>query len=173
MEKVYIPNLLKSFNKTQVIDINEHLFELETLTPVRGEVKVAHAGTYLNVQGRGEAIVTLTCHRCLQNYNHRLVAEPKELIWLEETASPSSLPLEQEVSLEDLVETLPVDGYFDPYRWLYEQLCLALPQQQLCEAACSGINAVSPGEEVPASSMDQRWAALMDLKQQLSDEPSS
>ena len=171
MDALYIPNLLQAPEKTRVFDIETYFPELETLTPVRGQVKVTHQGTYLEVQGSGEAIITLTCHRCLQNYNHRLSVAPKELIWLQDTHENEDLPLEREVAVEDLVETLPPNGYFHPQNWLYEQLCLALPQQQLCQADCAGIPVSSSATEV-SDDLDQRWAALMKLKGRLPDENS-
>ncbi|PSN12700.1 metal-binding protein [filamentous cyanobacterium CCP5] len=167
MRAIHIPQLLKQPGKTQVVEVGEHLEGLETLTPVRGEVRVTHQGSYLEVQGRGEAIVTLTCDRCLQNYNHRLETNSKELIWLREPLEEADYPLEREVSREDLVETLPPHGYFHPQDWIYQQLCLALPQQQLCQADCGGI-AVDGSDAV--TEVDRRWAALAQLKASLPEE---
>ncbi|ASC69271.1 hypothetical protein XM38_001980 [Halomicronema hongdechloris C2206] len=171
MDAVYIPQLVRAPNQTQVISIQEYLADLETLTPVRGDVSVSHQGNYLQVSGQAETIVTLTCHRCLQNYNHRLLVETQELIWLENSQEKVAAPLEQEVTTEDLVETLPPNGYFHPNTWLYEQLCLALPQRQLCASDCPGVSAKESSGEVPSSGLaDQRWSALAALKQQLADQ---
>lgn len=168
MRAVHIPNLLKQPEKSQVIEVGEHLEDLETLTPVRGEIKVTHHGTYLEVQGQAETIVTLTCHRCLQNYNHRLQTSPRELIWLREApAGEEDYPLEREVAAEDLVESLPPNGNFYPQDWLYQQLCLALPQQQLCQAECTGIEVSAAEAE---ALVDQRWAALARLKARLPED---
>lgn len=171
MDAVYIPNLLQAPEKTRVIEVDTYFPELGTLTPVRGEVTVTHQGNYLAIKGRGETIVTLTCDRCLRNYNQRLAIEPQELIWLQATPEGTeTYSLEQEVPLEDLVETLPPDGYFSPQTWLYEQLCLALPPQRLCDPNCAGIQAeVAPADE-PSQLIDHRWAALADLKRYLPDE---
>jgi len=162
MKSVYIPNLLQQPHKSKSIEIKEHLAGLESLTPVRGEVKVTHQGTYLEVQGNVVVIVTLSCHRCLQNYNFRLEATPQELIWLESPHRSENLPLEREVAIEDLVENLDPKGHFYPHNWLYQQLCLLLPQRQLCREDCAGIeiNASSMIE----SSVDSRWATLAELK---------
>ncbi|NEQ32647.1 MAG: DUF177 domain-containing protein [Leptolyngbya sp. SIO4C5] len=164
MEAIYIPQLTKAPDRTLTLSFREHFEELETLTPVKGELQVTHHGNFLEVQAQAEAIKTLTCHRCLQNYNHRLEVEASELVWLEETAD-EVWAVEREVPLEDLVETLSPHGYFYPSEWLYQQLCLAMPQRQLCDRACEGI-VLSPGLSEAASS-DHRWAALAALKQQL------
>lgn len=166
MEAIYIPYLTKAPEQTAVIQVQEFLPSLETLTPVRGRIKVQHHGNYLEVSAQAEAIITLTCHRCLQQYNHRLVVDTSEMIWLDEAADqPYDGPLEREVALEDLIETLPPQGYFYPSEWLYEQLCLEIPQRQICDAKCAGIQPASQeGKEQPS---DRRWASLEALKKQL------
>ena len=166
MEAIYIPWLTKAPERTEVIPIKEYLPNLETLTPVQGRLQVTHQGNYLEVSAKAETIITLTCHRCLQQYNHRLAIDTSELIWIEEAVNQPELEVtEREVTLEELVETLPPQGYFEPDKWLYEQLCLEIPPRQLCDQQCLGIPAstVSTSE----SSFDRRWAALEALKKQL------
>lgn len=167
MESIYIPQLTKAPQKTQVIQIDEFLPDLETLTPVRGRVSVAHKGSYLEVSATAETIITLNCHRCLQQFNHRLSLKTSEMIWLDESAGqPDNGPLERETAIEDLVESLPPQGYFEPDAWLYEQMCLAIPRRQLCDENCQGIQ---PSDNVVSEqTTDRRWASLADLKKQLS-----
>lgn len=165
MDAIYIPQLLTAPNKTDILEVDEVFESLETLTPVRGKVQVRHCGTYLEVSGKAETIVTLACDRCLQQYNHRVSVETTELIWLDEEAEAiEMLPLEREVALEDLSESLSPRGYFHPQEWLYEQLCLALPQRQLCSQNCGGI---APEKLSSHPKGDSRWAGLESLKEQL------
>jgi uncharacterized protein len=165
MEAIHIPGLLKRPEQTDVIQFNEFLEGLESLTSVRGRLQVTHQGNYLEVSAKAETIITLTCDRCLQQYNHRLALDASEMVWLDESADqPDSGPLERETSLEELVETLPPQGYFQPDAWLYEQLCLAMPPRQLCDQNCPGIPI---NDEGSASPKDRRWAALEALKRQL------
>jgi uncharacterized protein len=165
MEAIHIPWLLKLPEQTNEIQVNELIAGLETLTPVRGRLKVRHQGNYLEVSAQAETIITLTCHRCLQQYNHRLKLDASELVWLDESANqPDDGPLERETALEELVETLPPQGYFQPDTWLYEQLCLAIPPRQLCDQQCPGIQVT---DTESASPTDRRWEALEALKRQL------
>jgi len=166
MEAIYIPGLAKAPEQTEVIEIQEFIPGLETLTPVRGRLVVTHQGKFLDVVVQAETIVTLTCHRCLQQYNHRLSIKTSELIWLDEAANvPDTKVVERETPLDDLVEALPPGGYFQPDTWLYEQLCLALPLRQLCDNQCPGIGqSNTSGFEVAS---DRRWDALAALKRQL------
>lgn len=166
MKAIYIPQLLKAPRKTVEIQIHDVLPDLKTLTPVRGTLRVAHQQTYLEVSGQAETIVTLICHRCLQNYNYRLSLDTQELIWLEdEQMDKENLLLEREVKVEDLSETLSPRGYFQPDAWLYEQFCLLLPLQQICDSQCEGIIPSPSEDDAPT---DSRWATLEALKQQLS-----
>lgn len=165
MEPIYIPQLTKAPEQTQVIQVHDLLPGLETLTPVRGQIKVQHRDNYLEVSAQAETIITLTCNRCLQQYNHRLAINTSEIIWLDPAADePDKGSLEREIALEDLLETLPPQGYFEPSAWLYEQLCLAIPHRQLCDAACTGIQLTQAQAEKP---VDHRWSSLEALKKQL------
>jgi uncharacterized protein len=70
----------------------------------------------------------------------------------------------EEIAVDDLIETLPIRGYFQPDVWVYEQMCLALPVRQLCDHKCPGI----PLSDRSANDLsDRRWLALEALKQQL------
>jgi len=166
MKSIYIPQLLHAPEQTEVVKFNEFLPGLETLTPVQGQLQVAHRGNYLDVSARAETIITLTCDRCLQQYNHRLSATPTELIWLKDAEEPQLETSELEIAPEELVETLPQRGNFDPETWLYEQLCLAMPQRQLCEQQCPGITPAVDSDAL-TTSVDRRWAALEALKRSL------
>lgn len=166
MDPIHIPQLTKAPQQTEVIDFSEPIAGLETLTPVQGQMKVTHRGSYLDVSAQADTIVTLTCHRCLQQYNYRLSIAPSELIWLDETSDQvDPVLLDRDISTEDLIETLPPKGTFDPTTWLYEQLCLELPQRQLCDQACKGIELTQEEPVTPA--IDRRWASLETFKDQL------
>ncbi|MEB3312596.1 MAG: YceD family protein [Cyanobacteriota bacterium] len=169
METVYIPHLLQRPKKLWQIELDSHLPGLDSLTPVRGQVIVIHQHTYLEVEGEAETILTLSCDRCLQNYNHRVAIQPRELIWLRAPLDLAKQVLEQEIEVDDLVETLPPNGHFDPATWVYEQICLALPQRQICSPDCSGIS-LSPIPEIPV--IDRRWSALSQLQRQLKGQDS-
>ncbi len=163
MDAIYIPQLTRASERTEEFQVEEFLPGLETLTPVRGNVRVQHHGNYLQVSGQAEAIITCTCNRCLQQYNQRLGVDTQEIIWLETASQVEDLPLEREVAVEDLIETLPPDGYFYPSEWLYEQMCLAMPQRQLCDRNCPGII----NNSADSSNQLDRWASLEALKKQL------
>ena len=131
---------------------------------------IRHQGGFLEVTAKLETIITLSCDRCLQQYNQRLQVDQQEMIILDAAADqPIDYPLEQELAWEDLVETLSPQGHFQPEGWLYERLCLSLPSKQLCNQDCTGlIPANSTINSEPSTVIDHRWEALELLKKQLS-----
>lgn len=171
MQSIYIPHLLQQPQRTQTLYLDGNIPHLETLTPVRGEMKIRHGGTFLEVGVEAETIVTLICDRCAQQYNDRLVLNTSELIWLDKEASQNAnYPQEREVSWEDLSETLPPDGHFDIDTWLYEQFTLALPLRRLCGKDCRPPLTDPANQEIKSNlekAVDHRWSALEILKQQL------
>ena len=167
MEAIYIPHLLKAPNRRAEIIVHDRITSLDTLTPVKGKITVRHGGNFLEVASQAETITTLTCDRCLQQYNHRLAIDTSELIWLEsEIENIEDIPVEREVSLEDLSETLPPNGHFDPEVWLFEQLSLALPLRKVCGQNCPGAAETSLKDDNP---IDSRWSSLAALKEQFKD----
>jgi len=166
MELISIPNLLKKTDRTESRKFEEFISDLETLTPVRGYLQVTHHGNYLEVKGKSETIITLTCDRCLKQYNYKLAIAPKELIWLKEvTTEKEFFHIEAENSVENLVETLSPQGNFNPREWVYQQICLAVPPRKLCDKNCQGIKL--SGMNTSSSVSDSRWAALEAIKRQL------
>jgi uncharacterized protein len=167
MEAIYIPQLLKAPQHTEEISFSEFIEGLETLTPVKGKMIVSHQGTYLEVAVVAETIITLSCDRCLQNYNHRLSLNTSEMIWLDKSDKTEEyLPLEREVAVEDLSESLDSMGYFAPGSWLYEQLCLAMPVRQLCSNDCQPPSYQTGDNQVI---IDSRWSSLAALKENFSN----
>ncbi len=165
MKAIYIPQLLKSLDRKESIVVDEFIDDLETLTPIRGEVVITHCGSYLELAVLAETIVTLVCDRCLKQYNHRLRVENSELIWLDEESESHRPFLQGNLEPEDLEENISSQGYFDVEEWLYQQLCLALPMRKLCDDNCPP-PAFNSSPEQPL--MDSRWQSLAALKNQLS-----
>jgi len=161
--------LLQIPEKQLVIEVKDYLPDLETLTPVQGAIKLHHKGTFLEASAQATAIVTLACDRCLAQYNHRVELETTEIIWLEEPEDLDQADwTEREIETEDLIERLSPTGSLDLTQWLYEQLCLAVPPQKLCDEGCDGIEVANPPAVSSEPAVDHRWAALAQLKQQMS-----
>jgi uncharacterized protein len=166
IQAVYIPHLLYFPSRTQTLIIDENISDLETLTPVRGEMTVRHGGTFLEVIIKAETIITFICDRCTQHYNQRLSLDQSEIIWLDKEAdAPQKFPQEREVAWEDLSENLSPEGHFEVEKWIYEQLSLAFPLRRLCGNDCQPPLSNSPEIE---TNFDGRWSALEILKKQLS-----
>lgn len=164
---VSIPRLTKLPASQETLEFKEIFPDLQTLTPVNAKVQVTHKGNYLEVIGQADGIITLTCDRCLTQYNHRLSIDTTELVWFNEgggLTEMDELPIDKDLDLENMVETVPEDGDFDVSNWVYEQLALDFPYKKLCDADCSGIQI---HEENKQPEGDRRWAGLESLKGQL------
>ncbi|MGK7907078.1 MAG: DUF177 domain-containing protein [Synechococcus sp.] len=153
-----LKDLLQAPNRTREVEFRQQISDFEALTPVEGVVKVTHRGNFVEVSGEFSTIVTLDCCRCLNTYNHRICADVDEILWLEKNQPEPGQELE--LGMEDLVEALDPDGMFDVEDWTYQQLCLSLPQKQICSADCSGLT-VKAGDDRPT---DSRWDALKHFK---------
>jgi uncharacterized protein len=163
MDKIYIPQLAKAVDASEIIEVKEFIKVLDTLTPVQGVVKVKHQGSFLEVKAEAFTIITLTCDRTLSQFNYRLAINTSELIWLEDPVHNSKYAKEQEIDLEDLVETLPPNGYFDVAGWLYEQMTLAIPFQKIAPDA-PPLNQILDQPISQSQTTDKRWAALGNLR---------
>ncbi len=162
IEKIYIPQLLKISEKKQKIILDDQISGLKTLTPIRGYLDIAHKGTFLNLELKVDTILTFTCDRCLQSYNHRLQVNTSEIIWLNNNLEDElNAPLERQIAEQDLYETLSPNGYFAVEEWIYQQLSLAMPLRKLCSSNCQ---APIKKEENQEHLIDNRWSALASLK---------
>jgi len=156
--------------------VDQHLSELKSLTPVRGSLSAVHRGNVLELAGEATTIVTLCCDRCLQQFNHSLSFSSHELLWLGEQARSSGIKAEAllgaggstgeagsmlDLEADDLCESIDPNGSFEPEHWLFEQLSLRLPLVSRCGAECPGPATWSSEE----GSVDSRWAALRKLKE--------
>lgn len=163
MDIIYIPQLLKMPERSQSLQFNQYISGLESLTPVKGIFKIRHGGNFLDLKLEADTIITLTCDRCLQTFNHRLKVDYSEIILLNDQAdSDFNLPLEREISEEDLWESLPSDGELNIDEWIYEQLSLALPLRSLCGNDCQPPT-ISDSQITPSAIVDKRWASLAKL----------
>ena len=162
MENIFIPQLLKMPEKTHQFQLNNYINELDSLTPVKGIFQVTHRHSFLEVSLKADTILTLTCDRCLQTFNHRLEVETKEIIFLQDPQDEDSLPLEREILSEDLCETLPPNGELAVEKWIYEQLSLAMPLRNLCGNDCQPPSIEKHSQT--STTLDDRWSALANLK---------
>lgn len=146
--------------------VEQPIAGLESLTPVQGELWAVHHGSALEIRAAAETIVTLCCDRCLQHFNHPLVAEVREVVELRSGPPGAAAELlahgpglELVAEGDDLDDRLDPAGTFDPERWLFEQLSLRLPLVNRCGADCPGPDRWSSD---PVGG-DPRWAALAGL----------
>lgn len=160
---------LRALGVAKAWTVEGQLESLPTLTPVRGQMSAEHRGNVLSVQGELSTIVTLTCDRCLGQFNQQLDCQPSELIWLGD-APPTDSDLQESediAAMDGLVEALDPRGLFDPEQWVFEQLNLLLPVVNHCGKHCPGpgVPLRETAEAPPQAAIDPRWDALRRLSE--------
>ncbi len=164
LRPIRLSDLRQMPGQTQEVQFRQFFSGFESLTPVEGSLQASHRGHFLEVSAEARTIVTLTCHRCLQQFNHRLHLQVEEIILIREP-SPEPPPLELELrDEEDLLESLPPNGELDIEDWMYQHLHLEMPHQLPCRPDCPGIVV----EAAAPPPVDPRWSALAAL---LKDSP--
>ncbi|MGF1576822.1 MAG: DUF177 domain-containing protein [Cyanophyceae cyanobacterium] len=159
LRPIRMDDLRRAPNQTIEVDFRQFIDQFDSLAPVEGRVQLTHGGTFLSVTGEVSTIITLACHRCLQQFNHRLYLEFDEILVIEEPVQ-DPLPVEMEIDSEDLAERIAPHGTLDVGDWVYQNLHLNLPIQMACRSDCAGV-VVDPHLHPPQG--DPRWAALKSL----------
>ncbi len=161
LRPIRLDELKRAPKATKTLSFSQFFNGFDSLIPVEGQVALTHQKTFLDVSGIANTIVTLTCHRCLQQFNHRLTIQFQELLVIE--ALPTDIPPELELDPEDLAERITPNGVFDVEDWVYQNLYLHLPNQLPCQEDCPGMGI--QGDAKPIH--DPRWSTLLTLRNQL------
>ena len=164
---------LQALGAPKVWSVDSKLEDLESLTPVRGELQAEHRGNVLEVRGELQTIVSLCCDRCLGQFNQSLEVSSEELIWLGQDQSAEAMAEAgfDPDSPDGLIENLDPRGSFEPERWAFEQLSLQLSVVNRCGPECPGPPQQQPSKRQAANPapVDPRWQALQQLREQQAD----
>lgn len=135
------------------------------LEAIRGELALTRTKDGIWTEGKLEGSLPATCARCLEDFGLELHIELEELFYYPPHKAPEPAQyVIEESGVMDLVE---------PAR---EQFILSLPMRALCRPDCKGLcdqcgenlNLIECAcEKVP---IDPRFADLLQLKKELSDE---
>ncbi|MGC6483158.1 MAG: YceD family protein [Synechococcus sp.] len=163
---------LQALGAPRVWEVEGKLDDLESLTPVRGELQAEHRGNVLEVRGELQTIVSLCCDRCLNQFNQNLQVQTEELIWLgdqQATDAMAEAGLDPD-SPDGLIESLDPRSSFEPERWAFEHLSLQLSVVNRCGDDCPGPPQTRDAANVNAqASVDPRWQALQQLRENSND----
>jgi uncharacterized protein len=140
--------------------------------PVQVDLEIQPHPDHLRIQGTLQALLRLSCHRCLESYSRLLDLSVDVFLVKEKQAAGSS---EEEVELEaDDLEYEFFDGEVVEIDLLVaEQIFLALPFKALCSEDCKGIcprcgaNLNREACRCPKDQEGSPFAALRAIKQTL------
>ncbi|MCH7938155.1 MAG: DUF177 domain-containing protein [Candidatus Marinimicrobia bacterium] len=180
-ERLFLNSMLMKIPRGNLHEIEEPLFFRETLfdigihnlgdghTPVETEIVVHSRGEDFFLDGQVRTTLTLACDRCLVEGIYPL--EGKLRVWLVSMVRPD---LETD---EDHVMVLAAQQLeVDLTEVVAESVYLELPQKTLCREDCKGLcpscgtnlNQEQCGCET--GEIDERWSALLQIKQKLENE---
>ncbi len=106
------------------------------LDPVRFYLRFQRSGRLVEVDGRFEATLEMTCARCLAAYTLPLT-DTFALTFTPET--DEELPEERQLQAEDLSLVSYHDEQLDLTEPLQDQLLVAVPMRVLCHEDCRGL----------------------------------
>ncbi len=162
---------LKALLEPKIWTFKSFIEDLPTEEPIQGQLSVEHQGQTLFVKGEIEAIVTMTCDRCLRDFTQKLFCDEEELIWIGQDV-PNKTGLKDN-NPGPYSEHLNPLGKFDPQRWCFEQIHLQIPVVKICKNSCIIKNHSEEYENFPGSNIDEnqkrsnsfdpRWSELNKL----------
>lgn len=113
--------------------------ECEFLAPLKTSLRAIHVRDMVEVEGRVETVIGLSCSRCLESYEASLVA-PFALSYTRELPEIGSESDEEvEISAEEMGLILFEGEEIDLREAIQEQILMALPLRPLCRDDCKGL----------------------------------
>lgn len=120
----------------------------------------------IQLTGSIKSVLTLTCDRCAETFELQVTGEVDVLL-------SGDIEAAQYEGESTLVELDPADRWVDLAEPLREALLLAMPQKRLCRPTCKGLcsqcgsKLIEESCSCEALAHDDRWAALLDIKEKL------
>ena len=146
---------LKALSNAKEWPIEGYLEELDSITPIRGNLIAEYQGETLKVKGNFSTIISLKCDSCSFDFNYPLTFNSEELIMIEEEKNST-----EDLQYNELAEYISPNSSFCPERWVFEQMSLQLPLINICSNKCIG-PAISKNENIRPSTLaecnDQKY----------------
>ena len=133
MHKVLIEDIELEPNKTLHYSFNEYMEEFGS--DISAELDLKSLGDFIEITGRAEGKLKLTCDRCLNEYEYDLDID------IEETFAKNTLQDEYgqefELSRGQFITDLNGEEEIDIYDLLYQSVILSLPNKKVCGINCN------------------------------------
>lgn len=168
--KINVAQQLKSYlgdtRQYAVSDTTEEGFS------ITGEAKLVLTNRSILATGRFNTVITTTCSRCLDEFDHPLDFElSEEFFPTGNILSPTPTPKDEIQEADGF--TIGEDHVLDLGEALHQNIVLSLPTKPICKPDCAGLcqkcgQNLNDGQcECPKEESDPRWSPL---KQLLSDQ---
>ena len=114
---------------------------VEIVAPIQFQLRIQKSGQLVEVDGRLETVVSLSCGRCLQAYETPLASEFALTFtpYVESEQEADTEEAEVELDTDELGLVYYKDDYLDLLQPLQDQLIMALPISPVCSDECRGL----------------------------------
>lgn len=168
--KISLEELRSQPQQRLLVGFKENVPGLDAVKPVIGDVALTLGSWGVQVSGRVQTLLKLTCHRCLRAYFQSLNVDLDErLVYDQDLLNDRR---ERELTRDDFVEVIPESGVLDISDIVYQAVTLATPTYCLCGAECPGPSLsagsgknISLGQNKSQDREDPRWKNLKTLFQ--------
>jgi uncharacterized protein len=152
-----------------LLSFREALAVADAVKPVVGDLTLTLGSWGVQVSGRVQTLLKLTCGRCLRAYFQSLnVVIDEQLVHQVEDRAGRR---DRELLKDDFVEPIPINGMLDIGDIVYQAVTLASPTFCLCGEECpgpplpdgAGDGASLVRDKQDDSKLDPRWKNLKTL----------
>ena len=152
---ISIDDIENAKNKTLSCLYQENLDGLNLIGPISAELTFRSLGDFVEVSGNVKGNVKLECDLCLEEFEHKLDFDIKEL-FAKSALIEDLQGAGQEIEIKDgqFVTDLNGENEIDIYDLLYQSVILNLPNKKVCGINCKGGGKFLSEENMPDPRMD-------------------
>lgn len=167
--KISLDELRSQPQQRLLLSFRENLAVADAVKPVVGDLTLTLGSWGVQVSGKVQTLLKLTCGRCLRAYFQSLnVLIDEQLVHQMDSREDRR---ERELLKDDFVEPIPANGLLDIGDIVYQAVTLASPTFCLCGEECPGpplpdgaADGASFGrDKQDDSKLDPRWKNLKTL----------
>ncbi len=134
--KIKISELENSKNKTQLISFSEIYEEFNKSVPVKANLEIQVIGELIKISGNIEALLNLTCDRCLKEFTKELKFRTEEY-YIKNSLNDNYIN-EYEIKDNNFLEDLNGQNEIDISNFVYQCVILHIPNKLVCDINCKG-----------------------------------
>lgn len=134
-----IDEQVDSLSLPLLADVSRH-GSAEFTRPIQAQIRATLAGESVQIDGRVQTVVRLTCSRCLVPFELTIATTFTATAMAEKPVSPKAGSTEEIELSADEMDVIPYAGdSIDLGEEISQQIIMALPYKPLCRDTCKGL----------------------------------